>query len=117
MSFKFENLEIWKLGRNFVTEIYKITRNFPRDELFGLTSQIRRAAVSVVLNIAEGSNRRSDPDFKRFLNMSRSSLDEVVTALFIAKDQKFINEKDLDQFYKIADSLASKITALSNKLK
>ena len=116
MSFKFENLEIWKLSRKFVTDIYRITRGFPKDELFGLTSQIRRAAISVALNIAEGSNRRSDAEFKRFLNISRSSLDEVVTALFIAKDQNFINEENLKNFYSVADKLAAKITALTKKL-
>ena len=117
MVFKFENLKIWKIAREFASEIYEITRNFPKDELFGLTSQLRRAAVSVVLNIAEGSNRKSDLEFKRFLNIARSSLDEVITGLFIANDQKFIDKNTLNKLYTQADSLASKITALTNKLK
>lgn len=69
MYYRFENLEVWKLGKEFVVEIYKITKNFPKDELFGLTSQLRRAAVSVVLNIAEGSDRKSDNEFKIFKNV------------------------------------------------
>ena len=117
MGFKFENLEIWKLARSFTTEIYKITRTFPKDEIFGLISQLRRAAVSVTLNIAEGSNRGSDPDFKRFLHMARGSLDEVVTGLFVAQDQNFIIEKEHRHLYELADQLASKITALTKVLK
>lgn len=100
----------------FASEIYKATRNFPKDEVFGLTSQIRRASVSVVLNIAEGSNRNSDPEFKRFLYIAKSSLDEVVTGLFIARDQNFITKEVLDDFYKTSDYLASKIKALIKKL-
>ena len=72
--------------------------------------------MSIALNISEGSSRGSDAEFKRFLNISRASLDEVVTALFIAKDQNFINETDLRHFYDISNSLGAKIMALIKKL-
>lgn len=117
MAFKFENLEIWKLARSFVVEIYKITRAFPKDEIFGLTSQVRRAAVSIALNIAEGSHRGSDPDFHRFLVMARSSIDEVMTVLYIARDQNFVDDKTLKRVYILANGLSSKIMALMKKLK
>lgn len=116
MKFKFENLEIWKLSRQFVSEIYTVTRHFPKDEMFGLISQIRRAAVSIALNIVEGSDRGSDAEFKRFLNIAKSSLDEVLTGLFIARDQGFISDGELERFYKLSNTLASKIKALSRRL-
>jgi len=116
MSFRFENLEVWKLARNFVVEIYKITIKFPKDELFGLTSQIRRAAISINLNIAEGSDRKSDIEFKRFLRIALTSLEEVVTALYIALDQNFINQQEFDKLYSQANQLAAKLNALINSL-
>ncbi len=116
MYYRFENLEVWKIAREFVSEIYRITRNFPKDELFGLTSQIRRATISISLNIAEGSNRKSDLDFRRFLRIANSSLEEVITGLYIALDQKLINKEDFDKLYKHSHELSAKMNALINKL-
>jgi len=116
MYFRFENLEIWKLARKFTSEIYNLSSKFPKGEQFGLTSQVRRAAVSVTLNIAEGADRKSDKEFVRFLRISITSLEEVVTALYIAIDQNFINQEEFDYVYKSANILASKINALINKL-
>lgn len=99
MKFRFEQLEIWQEARQLVSKIYKLTKKFPADERFGLTDQIRRAAVSVALNIAEGTNRRTDKDRKRFFEMSITSVDEVVTALYIALDQGYINNNDFDELY------------------
>lgn len=117
MSFRFEKLNVWKLAREFTTEIYKITKQFPKAELFGLTTQIRRAAISIVLNIVEGSDRKSDIEFKRFLRMSLTSLEEVITSLYIALDQKFINKKEFDYLYQYGNKLAAKINALIKALK
>ena len=117
MSFRFEKLEIWKLAREFTVEIYKLTRGFPKDELFSLSAQMRRAAISVALNITEGSDRKSDIEFKRFLRMSLASLEEVITGLYIAFDQGFINKKDFNSLYQQGNRLASKINALINTLK
>ena len=116
MYFRFENLEIWKLARKFTVDIYSLSKKFPKEEQFGLISQIRRAAVSVVLNIAEGVDRKSDKEFVRFLRMSMTSLEEVVAALYIAIDQDFIKQEEFDYLYKSANILASKINALINKL-
>jgi four helix bundle protein len=70
MSYRFENLQVWQLAREFTKVIYEITKIFPKDELYCLTSQMRRASVSIVLNIAEGSDRKSDVEFIRFLRIA-----------------------------------------------
>jgi four helix bundle protein len=79
-----------------VTEIYRATRDFPRDELYGLTSQLRRAAVSVPSNIAEGQARFSRREFYRFLTVARGSLVEVETQIIIAKDLSYLSARDAD---------------------
>src|SRR3990167_11434012 len=107
MKFKFEKLEIWQDARKFVNKIYSLTKRFPNEERFGLTDQLRRAAVSVALNIAEGTNRRSDKDRKHFFQMSITSVDEVVTALYIALDQDYLDKARFDELY----GLAAKQTA------
>lgn len=117
MYYRFENLEIWQLSRKFVGYIYQSTENFPKNELFGLTNQIRRAAVSIALNISEGSERKSDLDFKRFLRMSVGSLSEVITGLYLALDLGFVNKKEFDKLYGDSCVLVSKIKGLASKLK
>ena len=82
------NLDIWRNAVSFSARIYKLTQCFPREEVFGLTNQLRRAAVSVASNIAEGS-KRPDPDFRRFLDYSLGSLAEIDTQLTIAEMQGF----------------------------
>lgn len=99
MKFRFEKLEIWQDARQLVNEIYNLTKSFPSSERFGLINQLRRAAVSVALNIAEGTNRKTDKDRKHFFQMSITSVDEVVTALYIALDQGYIKKVDFDKLY------------------
>jgi len=115
MYYKFEKLEIWKLARSFVSEIYSLTRKFPKEEMFGLISQIRRASVSIALNIAEGCNR-SQIEFCRFLRMALTSLEEVVTGLYIALDQKFINREEFEKLYEETNKIAAKINSLINHI-
>ena len=92
---KFKQLEIWKRGRFFCTEVYSITGNFPNEEKFGLTNQLRRAAVSIPSNIAEGSSRKSNKDFSRFLEIAIGSAYEIETQLLISSDLGFITEEKL----------------------
>lgn len=87
----FKELLVWQKSVAFVTEIYVITENFPKSEMFGLSSQLRRAAVSVPSNIAEGNSRRSSPDYTQFLKISRGSCAEIETQLLIAKNLGFIS--------------------------
>lgn len=92
MAFNFEKLDVYNKANEFVNDIYLLTKTFPEDEMFGLTSQLRRAAVSISLNIAEGS-ARTKKDFNRFIDMARGSIFECVTILRIALKQEYLNQK------------------------
>ena len=116
MEYRFEKLKIWQQARTFCSEIYTLTKQFPTAERFSLSDQIRRAAASIALNIAEGSNRKSDAEFIRFLRISQGSACEVVTALYIALDQEYIKQEKFDSIYKELVNLSSKITALINSI-
>lgn len=88
----YRKLDAWKKAYAFGLAIYKVTKAFPREELFGITSQIRRAATSIAANIAEGCTRQSPKEFKQFVSISRGSLAEVETWLFFAKDLNYLPE-------------------------
>jgi four helix bundle protein len=92
---RFEDLIVWQKAHKLVLAIYKLTRAFPRDELFGLTSQIRRAAVSVPANIAEGFKRKGRADKLRFFNISQGSLEEVRYYLILANDLEYGETEEL----------------------
>lgn len=96
---RFKELEIWKKGVALTTDIYKATATFPKEEMYGLTSQIRRAAVSIPSNIAEGAGRNSDAEFVRFLSISNGSCCELETQLLIAVNLGFLNENEAQEFY------------------
>src|SRR3989339_639281 len=112
MTYRFENLDVWKLARVFVNLIYSKTKTFPKEEQFALTSQMRRAALSVLLNITEGSDRKSDIEFIRFLRISFGSMQEVVAASYIATDQNYCLTADLDEILQNANILGQKINGL-----
>ena len=90
----YKKYTVWNEGHRLVLEIYKITNSFPKDELFGLSSQIRRAMVSVPTNIAEGCGRETDKDFKRFLVISHGSATEVEYLLFLSNELNFVTNKE-----------------------
>src|ERR1700704_4289693 len=101
--FTFENLEAWQHAIDFADLIYNQTRSFPPDERFGLTNQMRRAAVSISSNIAEGTSRSSKTDFARFIEISTGSLFEVVPQAFIAKRQGFLKDEQFQILYGAAE--------------
>lgn len=117
MTFRFEKLQVWQDARNFAGRIYKITAKFPREETFGLRDQLRRASVSIALNIAEGSDRKSDKEFIRFLRTAITSTEEVVTGLYIALDQNYLDKDIFQSLYMDANSLVAKINALIKSFK
>ena len=90
-----KKLRVWQMSVEFVTQIYNLTHKFPKEELYVLTSQIRRAAISVPSNLAEGAARRSVIEKKRFFEIARSSLVEIETQLEIAKRLNFCSEREL----------------------
>ena len=90
----YEKLEIWQEAIKLTSVIYLITKNFPKEEQFGITSQLRRAILSVPLNIAEGQGRKSKLDFRRFLLISMGSLNETLTILTVSKNLKIISDNE-----------------------
>ncbi|MBI4727475.1 four helix bundle protein [candidate division TA06 bacterium] len=92
----YTELNVWKKSRELTNFIYTLTKSFPAQELYGLTSQIRRCSVSVPSNIAEGSGRNHAKDSIQFFHIARGSLYELETQAYLAFDQKYINNKDLD---------------------
>ena len=86
----FKNLKVWKKAHELTLVLYQSTRTFPKDEIYGLISQIRRAAASIGANIAEGCGRRSDPEMKRFVQIARGSANEVEYHLLLARDLQFL---------------------------
>lgn len=117
MAFKFEKLEIWKLAIVIADDVHLLTRQFPKEEMFSLTSQMKRAADSISLNIAEGSTGQSDPEQIRFLGYAQRSAIEVVNCLYLAIRRKYIDQLVFDKFYYELDKLVAKIQAFKNSLK
>jgi len=108
----YKDLEIFKGGYKLSLYIYKLTTSYPKEELYGITSQIRRAAVSVVLNIAEGYGRKSKEEFKRFLRISLGSANETETLLLLSKDLGYIENKTCERIIEQYEILGKKIYKL-----
>lgn len=113
----FKELLVWQKSINFVTEVYKETESFPKTEVYGLISQIRRAAVSIPSNISEGNSRRSVPDYLQFLRISRGSCTEVETQLIISKNLGFLNEKNYLKLNQDIIEISKMLNGLINSLK
>src|SRR3954452_20849696 len=114
--FRFEKLDAWQMAIALADRVYRTTSRFPDCERFGLTSQMRRSAVSISSNIAEGSGRSSDADFARFLEIAYGSLMEVVSQPHVAKLQKFLPSNDYDDIYQECDRLARFLSGLRSSL-
>lgn len=116
MAFRFEELKIWKQGFDLSNQIDLLTREFPKNELYSLSSQMKRAADSLVLNIAEGSTGQSIPEFKRFLGMALRSGIEVVSCLFMAHARNYITEEQFKKYYGEYEILSKMITKFRDAL-
>lgn len=106
----FKKLDIWRVGFELGKFIYKITRDFPKEELYGLTSQIRRASISISSNIAEGCGRSTPRDFRNFLYNAMGSLREVETQILFAKDFNYLSDISFELVSEKIDELGAKLT-------
>lgn len=112
----FKTLSVWQKSHELVLLIYDVTQNFPNEERFCLTSQIRRAATSIPLNIAEGCGRKTEKEFANFLNISFGSCSEVEYAILLCKDLNFITEDKYNDINRKLTEIKKMLTALIKKL-
>jgi len=116
MSFKFEDLKVWQKAIDFSAEVHNLTRKFPQEELYILTTQIKRAADSIALNIAEGSTGQSNAEFRQFLGYAIRSAIEVVSCLFIGKRRRIIAGTDFKNLYAKSETFVRMLQGLRNSL-
>ena len=116
IMFNFEKLEIWQEAINFADSVYGITRTFPESERFGLTNQMRRAAVSISSNLAEGSSRSSRSDFARFVEIATGSLFEVISQATISQRQGLLAKTDFDRLYSACEKQSKMLSGLRRSL-
>jgi four helix bundle protein len=117
MAFRFEGLKIFHVAVDFSVTVHELVKKFPAEERFDLTSQARRAANSIVLNIAEGSGRGTKKDFSHFLDMAIGSTFETVACFFLAKKQGYISNGELEQLKRDGELFSKRINAFKATLK
>jgi four helix bundle protein len=115
--FKFEKIDVWQEAVGYSDEIYRATKSFPADERFGLTQQLRRSAVSIAANIAEGSSRSSSSDFARFVEIAYGSLMETVSHLAIAHRQGLVSEDFYKSLYEHAEKIGRMLSGFRQSLR
>lgn len=113
----FKELIAWKKGMDLVEEVYRVSRNFPADERFGLTAQIRKAVVSIPSNVAEGYGRSTKADYIHFIDIAKGSANEVQTQLLIAQRLSFLREQDSQRASAMADEVQRVLRGLSDGLR
>ena len=113
----FKRLDVWKLSIDLNKEIYRVTKKFPREEIYGLTSQIKRAAISISSNIAEGCGRSTNKDFVLFLHHAMGSLKEVECQVFLARELGFLEEEDFNNLNNCALTLGRKLGGFIDYIK
>jgi four helix bundle protein len=113
----FRELKVWQKAHQLTLAVYRITAAFPREELYGLTSQLRRAGSSIAANLAEGCGRNGDMEFARFCSMAMGSASELEYHLLLAKDLKLIKSTDYQELDQRATEVKRMLTALMQKLK
>ena len=115
-TYSFEKLDVWTKSKDFTLKMYAITKNFPDEEKFGLTSQLRRASVSIASNIAEGSSRNTNKDQQRFYTISYSTTIEVLNQLIISFELGFIESETYKEMRKELEIITKMINALHSSL-
>lgn len=112
----FKDLKIWQKGRGLVKEVYLTSRQLPEEEKFGLISQMRRAATSIPINIAEGAGRGSNKDFCRFLDIASGSLCELETCFYLCFDIEYIDQELLDDFVLKIEEIRKMLFSFKQKI-
>ncbi len=116
MGFKFEKLDVWQKAIDLSSDIHKLTQSFPKEEIYILTPQIKRAADSVSLNIAEGSTGQTNAEFKQFIGYALRSSIEVVSCLHLGKKRKIIADTDFNRLYKDSEVVIRMLQALRKSI-
>lgn len=112
----FRDLNVWQKAHNLVIEIYKITRNFPKEENYGLVAQLRRSTSSIPTNIVEGFKRKSKKDYAHFLNIADGSLEETKYHILLAKDLGYIKKEDFNKLNDMCDEIGRMLFGFYKKL-
>ena len=116
-NYNYEDLVVWQKSMSLVRNIYQLTKSFPKEEVYGLTSQIRRAAFSILLNIAEGQGRKSKKEFTQFLMIARGSAYELNTALLLARDLSYLKENQYLWLRQQINEITKMMSGLLNYLR
>ena len=112
----FKDLKVWSKAHELTLEVYRATRKFPREEIYGLTSQIRRAVASIGANVAEGCGRRSDPEMRRFVQIARGSANELEYHLLLARDLEFLTVTEFRELESKTLEIQRMLAALAQRL-
>jgi four helix bundle protein len=112
----YKDLIVWQKAMVLIKAIYTVTKEYPKEEMYGLTSQLRRAVVSIACNIAEGQTRNSTGEFKQFLDISRGSLAETETLVLLSNDLNLISSTELEEITKITDEAGKLLSGLLKSL-
>ncbi len=112
----YKEMKIWQKARKLVKVVYQISKKLPKEELYGLTSQIRRAVISVPANIAEGAGRGTDRDFCHFLDIARGSLFELDTLLILSSDLEYVSEEELSPAFENINEIIKMMVSFQNRL-
>jgi four helix bundle protein len=117
MTYTFENVIAWQRAHQFVLAVYGITKGFPPEEIYGLTSQFRRAAVSIEANIAEGYKKLSKADKLRFLNISQGSVEECRDYIILSRDLLYVNEQQFSELHQLLEDASKMLYLYCNGIK
>jgi len=112
----YRDLQVWQKSMSLVTEIYKISKTYPRDEAYGLTSQMRRCAISIPSNMAEGYGRNSINEYLYFLRIATGSLYELQTQMEISINLRYLNRNEFDKLYRLSREIERMLSSLIRKL-
>lgn len=113
----YKDLKVWEKAHDFTLKIYDVTKNFPKEEVYSLTNQLRRAASSIPANIAEGCGKNSQLDFANFLNIALGSANEAEYYIILSKDLKYLSVDAHEEMFKIINEVKAMLIALINKIR